>query len=176
MALDHKHLGYVGMPADCWSAGVILFVMLALVLPSILGARSSQTVDALSCLAGATPLTPINLPLLRNLASMIPFSLTLPRYQRYPARATSTSRNASSTGTYNSPPMFGMTCQKVCALLSTHFLRLVDAARIVTAKGLVSRLLIHGHLQRATVNQALQSRWITDNLEELESAYRKRIG
>ncbi|KZT02399.1 kinase-like protein, partial [Laetiporus sulphureus 93-53] len=24
LALDHKHLGYVGMPADCWSAGVII--------------------------------------------------------------------------------------------------------------------------------------------------------
>nr|KNZ74118.1 Meiosis-specific serine/threonine-protein kinase mek1 [Termitomyces sp. J132] len=29
LALDVKHLGYVGMPADCWSAGVILFIMLS---------------------------------------------------------------------------------------------------------------------------------------------------
>ncbi|KAG1828351.1 kinase-like protein [Suillus variegatus] len=28
LALEHKHLGYVGMPADCWSAGVTLFAML----------------------------------------------------------------------------------------------------------------------------------------------------
>ncbi|KAI0734662.1 kinase-like protein [Fomitopsis betulina] len=29
LALDHKHLGYVGMPADCWAAGVIMYIMLA---------------------------------------------------------------------------------------------------------------------------------------------------
>ncbi|KAG5647566.1 hypothetical protein DXG03_008919 [Asterophora parasitica] len=28
LALDIKHLGYVGLPADCWSAGIILFIML----------------------------------------------------------------------------------------------------------------------------------------------------
>ncbi|OCH94717.1 kinase-like protein [Obba rivulosa] len=28
LALDHKHLGYVGMPADCWSAGIIMYIML----------------------------------------------------------------------------------------------------------------------------------------------------
>lgn len=31
LALEHKHLGYVGMPADCWSAGVTLFAMLTCV-------------------------------------------------------------------------------------------------------------------------------------------------
>ncbi|KAF8078795.1 kinase-like domain-containing protein [Lyophyllum atratum] len=31
LALDIKHLSYVGMPADCWSAGVILFIMLSYV-------------------------------------------------------------------------------------------------------------------------------------------------
>ncbi|KAG1760383.1 kinase-like protein [Suillus occidentalis] len=30
LALEHKHLGYVGMPADCWSAGVTLFAMLTI--------------------------------------------------------------------------------------------------------------------------------------------------
>ncbi|TFK56602.1 kinase-like protein [Heliocybe sulcata] len=28
LALDHKDRGYVGMPSDCWSAGVILYIML----------------------------------------------------------------------------------------------------------------------------------------------------
>lgn len=27
-ALENKHLGYVGMPADCWSAGIVIFAML----------------------------------------------------------------------------------------------------------------------------------------------------
>ncbi|KAJ3852855.1 kinase-like protein [Lentinula lateritia] len=29
LALDQKHLGYVGMPSDCWSAGIILYIMLS---------------------------------------------------------------------------------------------------------------------------------------------------
>ncbi|TFK36884.1 kinase-like domain-containing protein [Crucibulum laeve] len=28
LALDNKQLGYTGMPSDCWSAGVILYIML----------------------------------------------------------------------------------------------------------------------------------------------------
>ncbi|KDR85377.1 hypothetical protein GALMADRAFT_53578 [Galerina marginata CBS 339.88] len=32
LALDNKHLGYIGMPSDCWSAGVVLYIMLSCVL------------------------------------------------------------------------------------------------------------------------------------------------
>ncbi|KAF9270037.1 kinase-like protein [Marasmius fiardii PR-910] len=31
LALDQKHLTYVGLPADCWSAGVTLYIMLSYV-------------------------------------------------------------------------------------------------------------------------------------------------
>jgi serine/threonine protein kinase len=29
LALDGKDLKYVGMPADCWSVGVVLYIMLS---------------------------------------------------------------------------------------------------------------------------------------------------
>lgn len=29
LALENKELGYVGMPADCWSAGVLLYIMIS---------------------------------------------------------------------------------------------------------------------------------------------------
>jgi len=35
-ALDCRELGYIGMPADCWSTGVVVFAMLTLVYHCLL--------------------------------------------------------------------------------------------------------------------------------------------
>ncbi|KAF7981182.1 hypothetical protein HWV62_34971 [Athelia sp. TMB] len=45
LALDNPNLGYVGMPADCWSAGLILFIMLTSGYRDQDGARYSQCSD-----------------------------------------------------------------------------------------------------------------------------------
>lgn len=31
LALDNKHLSYTGLPSDCWSVGVVLYIMLSYV-------------------------------------------------------------------------------------------------------------------------------------------------
>jgi hypothetical protein len=45
----------------------------------------------------------------------------------------------------------------------------------VLAKMLVDSLLVRNHLLRATAISALQSRWISSELEELETLYERRI-
>ncbi|KAF9229087.1 kinase-like protein [Gyrodon lividus] len=50
-ALDNKNLGYVGMPADCWSAGIVVFAMLTCVLSvlSFCGNAVGWTIWRVSC-------------------------------------------------------------------------------------------------------------------------------
>ncbi|KIK07472.1 hypothetical protein K443DRAFT_87075, partial [Laccaria amethystina LaAM-08-1] len=43
------------------------------------------------------------------------------------------------------------------------------------AKALVKSLLVHNPLQRATVRDALKSRWIDSEIEDLDALYRTRI-
>ena len=56
-ALENKNLGYVGMPADCWSAGIVIFAMLTCAF-SLLSHSTffigpiSLTLDLPRCLPG----------------------------------------------------------------------------------------------------------------------------
>jgi len=43
------------------------------------------------------------------------------------------------------------------------------------AKRLVTHLLTHDHVKRATVYSALESRWIKSELKELQGLYQQRI-
>ena len=57
--------------------------------------------------------------------------------------------------------------------MTTVFMRALET--LFTAKNLVCQLLISDPRKRATVYEALRSRWICSDLEELERAYRERI-
>ena len=48
-------------------------------------------------------------------------------------------------------------------------------AKSHSAKRLVTDLLTHDHLKRATVYSALESRWIKSELKELQDLYQQRI-
>lgn len=75
----------------------------------------------------------------------------------------------NSTDTFYVPSINSVECPYS---YSTRNINIFD---ISAAKDLIARLLIHNYLHRATVKQALNNAWITEDVIELENAYRDRI-
>ncbi|KAL0580822.1 hypothetical protein V5O48_001198 [Marasmius crinis-equi] len=156
LALDQKHLTYVGaaasslfrrLPADCWSAGVTLYIMLSYVL-------SLKRLTGLVC--GSHPFDYGTAHQSDNWISQ-----------------------ARGSGSSNS---------RISDLDLHHEMQLKE--RIVgggvdfqpklwrdipEAQELVFHLLSHDPRRRATIPDALRSKWISCDLDLLEGAYRDRI-
>jgi len=138
LALDAKHLGYVGMPADCWSAGVILFIMLSGSHPFDYGPYTNESSTWLSHIS-------------------------------------------ESRGTNNGYHQSQRYVQTEIHLKNRILAGKTDFhphiwCDMPDAKFLVESLLIYNHTDRLTARKALQSEWITSELNELERLYKRRVG
>ncbi|KAJ3784590.1 kinase-like protein [Lentinula aff. detonsa] len=134
LALDQKNLGYVGMPSDCWSAGIILYIMLS-------GSH--------------------------------PFDYALPSESWLSQHASDSRRGSHADCSQNYLQSEARLKERIISG-QVDFQQLLWS-KLVKAKVLVNLLLIHDPSKRATVHEALQSSWITDDLAMLEGAYRSRI-
>ncbi|KAI0068281.1 kinase-like protein [Artomyces pyxidatus] len=125
LALDSKELKYVGMPADCWSAGIVLYIMIS----------------------GAHPFD-------RNR----PYSSS--DYEYEPGSGSSAASDIA-------------TKQRIVrgqVDFPSHIWSPLPAAR-----SLVRGLLRYNYEVRLTTAMALESPWISCDLEALEKAYRARV-
>lgn len=125
LALDAKDLKYVGMPADCWSVGVVLYIMLS----------------------GCHPFD---------------------RYQKVTTQG-SDGDGASQASTSSEIE----TKQRIVRGYVDFSAGIWNT--LPSALSLVKGLLRYNYETRSTIAMALQSPWITRDLDDLEKAYRERI-
>jgi hypothetical protein len=73
------------------------------------------------------------------------------------------------------PRIFGTLCLLVRFGFTLYYLRYRSNINEVIALSLVKGLLRYNYETRSTIAMALQSSWITRDLDDLEKAYRERI-
>ncbi|KAF7320270.1 Kinase-like protein [Mycena kentingensis (nom. inval.)] len=133
LALDNGHLRYTGMPSDCWSAGVILYIMIC----------------------GMHPYD--------NDRASLDWHSHIRDSHDYDSRCSQSYHD-------NEQCLKQRIVNHRIDYYEHHWTNLEDA------KDLTTRLLIYDYNQRATVQDALQSRWIASELALLNQTYKSRCG
>lgn len=159
------------MPSDCWSAGVILYVMLAYV--AISGCRSRESEPTVH-----RGYHPFDFSRGSSCKSWWPSVDVTPSQEDAESQAHPTSQKTSQSQWESAS-----TAERGEGVVKK---RIIDGHvdfrdRIWTeevsgdARELVTMLLVYDYLERATVYGALRSLWIARDEDALRDAYRKRI-